>query len=63
VISIVIVLLGLSAIPIGLANAKPPTPTPKPTTSSTDDIADMVMDALGHQPAAPSTTPILPPPG
>jgi hypothetical protein len=61
----VVVLVGLSAIPIGLANAKPPTPTPvpKPTTSSSDDLADMVMDALGHQPAVPSATLIAPPPG
>jgi hypothetical protein len=48
---------------MGLANAKPPAPAPapKPTTSSTDELADMVMDAIGH-PATPTTTPIAPPP-
>jgi hypothetical protein len=63
VVSGVVVLVGLSVIPVGLANAKPPTPTPtpKPTTSSTDELADMVMDALGHPPT-PTTTPIAPPP-
>jgi hypothetical protein len=48
---------------MGLANAKPPTPTPtpKPTTSTNDELADMVMDALGHPPI-PTTTPVAPPP-
>jgi hypothetical protein len=61
----VVVLIGLSAIPVGLANAKPPTPAPapKPAASSSDELADMVMDALGQVPAAPSTTPVVPPQG
>ncbi len=57
------VVIGLSAFAIGTANADPtPPPVPDPTTSSSDDLADMVMDAIQHGgPAAPTTTPVPPP--
>jgi hypothetical protein len=56
--------IGLSAFAIGTANADPtPPPAPGPTTSSSDDLADMVMDAIQHAgPAAPTTTPVPVPP-
>jgi hypothetical protein len=55
------VLIGLSASAIGTANADPAPPTP--TTSSSDELADMVMDAIQHGgPAAPTTTPVPAPP-
>ncbi|MDT5080703.1 MAG: hypothetical protein QOJ80_5340, partial [Mycobacterium sp.] len=47
----------------GVAQADPSTPSPGPSTTSTDDeLADMVLDALQHGPAAPTTTPVPPPP-
>ena len=57
-------LIGLSAFAIGTASAEPtPPPAPGPTTSSSDDLADMVMDAIQHGgPAAPTTTPVPAPP-
>jgi len=56
--------IGLSALAIGTASAEPtPPPAPGPTTSSSDDLADMVMDAIQHGgPAAPTTTPVPAPP-
>jgi hypothetical protein len=43
------------------ANADPAPPTP--TTSSSDDLADMVMDAIQHGgPLAPTTTAVPVPP-
>jgi hypothetical protein len=55
--------IGLSAFAIGTASADPtPPPAPGPTTSSSDDLTDMVMDAIQHGgPAAPTTTPVPPP--
>jgi hypothetical protein len=55
--------VGLSAFAIGTASADPtPPPVPDPTTSSSDDLADMVMDAIQHGgPAVPTTTPVPPP--
>ena len=56
--------IGLSALGIATASAEPAQPpTPGPTTSSSDDLADMVMDAIQHGgPAAPTTTPLPAPP-
>ena len=57
------VVIGLSAFAIGTASADPTLqPVPDPTTSSSDDLADMVMDAIQQGgPAAPTTTPVPPP--
>jgi Spy/CpxP family protein refolding chaperone len=57
---IAVVLLGISAVGMAAAHADEPTPPPAPTTtaptapastgtSSTDELADMVMDALEGQ--------------
>jgi hypothetical protein len=56
--------IGLSAFTIGTASAEPTQPpAPGPTTSSSDELADMVMDAIQHDgPAAPTTTPPPAPP-
>ncbi len=56
--------IGLSAFAIGTASAEPtPLPAPGPTTSSSDDLADMVMDAIQQGgPVAPTTTPVPAPP-
>jgi hypothetical protein len=55
------VLIGLSALAVATADADPAPPTP--TTSSSDDLADMVMDAIQHGgAAAPTTTPLAAPP-
>ncbi|HKP40618.1 hypothetical protein [Mycobacterium sp.] len=52
-------LIGLSAV--ATANADPAPPTP--TTSSSDELGDMVMDVIQHGgPAAPTTTPVPAPP-
>jgi hypothetical protein len=57
--------IGLSAMAIGTAGAdptQPPAPSPA-TTSSSDELADMVMDVIQHGgPAAPTTTPVPAPP-
>ena len=57
--------IGLSAFAIGTASAEPtqpPAPGPA-TTSTSDDLADMVMDVIQHGgPAAPPTTPVPAPP-
>ncbi|HXL61754.1 MAG TPA: hypothetical protein VN959_13980 [Mycobacterium sp.] len=57
--------IGLSAFAIGTASAEPtqpPAPGPA-TTSTSDDLADMVMDVIQHGgPAAPTTTPVPAPP-
>jgi hypothetical protein len=59
----VAVLLGALALAGGIASAAPPpSPAPGPvTTSSPDEIADMVMDAI-QQTGAPTTTPVPAPP-
>jgi hypothetical protein len=56
--------IGLSAFAIGTASAEPTQPpAPVPTTSNSDELADMVMDAIQHGgPAAPTTTPVPAPP-
>jgi hypothetical protein len=54
-------LIGLSAFTIGTAAAEPnQPPAPGPTTTSTsDELADMVFDVIQHGgPAAPTTTPV-----
>jgi hypothetical protein len=57
--------IGLSAFAIGTASAEPtqpPAPGPA-TTSTSDELAGMVMDVIQHGgPAAPTTSPVLPPP-
>jgi hypothetical protein len=57
-------LIGFSAFAIGTAGADPaPSRAPGPTTSSSDDLADMVMDSIQHGgPATPTTTPVPVPP-
>jgi hypothetical protein len=54
---------GVLAATGGIAAAAPsPAPAPGPTkTSSSDEIADMVMDAI-QNPAAPTTVPPVAPP-
>jgi hypothetical protein len=57
------VLIGLSVSSIGAAQADPATPAPGPTTTSTDDeLVDMVLEAIQHGGAAPTTTPVPAPP-
>jgi hypothetical protein len=57
--------IGLSVFAIGTASAEPtlpPAPNPGPTSTS-DELADMVLDAIQHGgPAAPTTTPVPAPP-
>ncbi|ORB64183.1 hypothetical protein [Mycolicibacterium tusciae] len=56
------VLIGMSAIATSPASAQPVPPPPPPTqpgSSSTEELADMVLDAIEHDSAAaPSTTPV-----
>jgi hypothetical protein len=59
------VLIGMSILAAGTANAEPtPPPAPGPeTTSTSDELADMVMDVIEHgHPAAPTTTVVPAPP-
>jgi hypothetical protein len=58
-----VAIVGLSVFAIGTASAEPTqTPAPGPTSTS-DELADMVMDAIQHgDPAAPTTTPVPAPP-
>jgi hypothetical protein len=57
--------IGLSAFAIGTASAEPthpPAPAPG-TTSTSDELADMVMGVIQQGgPAAPTTTPVPAPP-
>jgi hypothetical protein len=54
-------LIGLAAVTAGAANAQPVTPPPGPG-STTDELADMVLDVIEHgSPAAPTTAPLPPP--
>jgi hypothetical protein len=57
-------MIGLSVFAIGTARAEPtPPPTNPGATSSSDELADMVLDAIQHGgPAAPTTTPVPAPP-
>ena len=56
--------IGLSVLTIGTASAEPTqTPAPGPATSTSDDLADMVMDVIEHGSAdAPTTTAAPAPP-
>jgi hypothetical protein len=63
VLAALAVLTGLSVAFGGAAHAEPTTPSPGPATTSTDDeLTDMVMDALAPGPTAPTTTPVPEPP-
>jgi hypothetical protein len=59
------VVIGLSVFAIGTASAEPTQPTvpgPGPTSSS-DELADMVMGVIQRGgPVAPTTTPVPAPP-
>jgi hypothetical protein len=48
-------LIGLSGTGMAVANAQPAQPDPN-TTSTTDELTDMVLDVIEHS-AAPATTP------
>jgi hypothetical protein len=56
------ILIGASAFTVGSANAQPvppPPPVPIQPGSTTDELADMVMDVIeGGGPAVPTTTPL-----
>ena len=56
------ILIGASAFMMGPANAQPvspPPPVPIQPGSTTDELADMVMDVIeGGGPAVPTTTPL-----
>ncbi len=56
------VLIGISAVATTSAYAQPlPPPPPGPTQpgSTTEELADMVLDAIEHDsPAIPATTPL-----
>ena len=56
--------IGLSVFANGIAGAEPTqTPAPGPATSTSDDLADMVMDVIEHgSDAAPTTTAAPTPP-
>jgi hypothetical protein len=55
--------VGIAAFAIGTASAEPTQPpAPGPASSSSDELADMVMDAIQHGGGAPTTTPVPAPP-
>ncbi|MET0700561.1 MAG: hypothetical protein ABWY93_12935 [Mycobacterium sp.] len=61
--AIAAVLLALSLNAAGPAAADEPTPTPAPGgTSSAEEIADMVMEAIGQDVTAPATSVAVAPP-
>ncbi len=60
--AVVGVLIGLSVFAAGAASAQPAQPGPT-TTSSSDELTDMVLDVVEHGAvAAPTTTPVPAPP-
>jgi hypothetical protein len=60
--AIAAVLLALSLGSASPAAADDPTPTPAPAdTSSAEEIADMVMDAIGQDVTAPTTSVVVAP--
>lgn len=61
-VSAVLVLIGLSVLAGGTATAQPTSPAPVPPGSTSDELADMVLDAIQHGSGAPTTTPVPPPP-
>jgi len=57
------VLIGISAVATSPANAQPVPPPPpgpvQPGSSTTEELADMVLDAIEHDsPATLTTTPV-----
>lgn len=60
------VLIGISAVATTSANAQPlPPPPPSPTqpgASTTEELADMVLDAIEHDSSTIPTTTLAPPP-
>lgn len=55
------VLIGLSVFAVGTASAEPAQPGPT-TTSTSDELADMVIDVIESGAAAvPTTTPVRAP--
>lgn len=60
--AIVGVLIGLSVVAVGTASAEPAQPGPT-TTSTSDELADMVIDVIERGTVAvPTTTPVPAPP-
>jgi hypothetical protein len=58
-----VAVIGLSVLAIGTASAEPTQPPAPGPTSTSDELADMVLDAIQHgNPAAPTTTPVPAPP-
>jgi hypothetical protein len=56
------VLIGLSVFATGVASAEPVQPGPT-TTSTSDELADMVLDVVEHGAVpVPTTTPVPAPP-
>jgi hypothetical protein len=56
------VLIGLTVFAVGTAHAEPAQPGPT-TTSTSDELADMVIDVIeSGGVAVPSTTPVPAPP-
>jgi hypothetical protein len=60
-VPVAMVLIGLAGLAGGTAAAQPTTPAPAPPASTSDELADMVMDALQPGSGAPTTTPVAPP--
>jgi hypothetical protein len=61
----VVVLVGISVITSSSANAQPvppPPPVPVQPGSTTEELADMVLDAIEHDSPFTPTTPPLPAP-
>jgi hypothetical protein len=61
-VPVAVVLIGLAGLAGGTAGAQPTTPAPAPPGSTSDELADMVMDAIQPGSGAPTTTPVAPPP-
>jgi hypothetical protein len=59
--TVAVIGIGVSGLAMGSAQAQPiPTPPPSPTqpTSTSDELADMVMDVIeSRDPASPTTAP------
>jgi hypothetical protein len=55
-------LIGLAALAVGVAHADPSNAGSTPTTSTSDELADMVMDVIEHPAPAPTTTVVNAPP-
>jgi hypothetical protein len=60
-VPVAMALIGLAGLAGGTAAAQPTTPAPAPPASTSDELADMVMDALQPGSGAPTTTPVAPP--